>query len=260
MSQDAASTLAALRRRLASIEGADLPRARRTDDGPLSGCAGVAGTLTLAALNEIAATRESEMAAATGFVLPLCAWATGAAGRRTTVWIAEDMALNENGAPYGPGLDAFGLIPEQLIRIAVSNAREVPWAMEEALRSRGVGAVIGELRSGEIGLTASRRLSLAAGRDGATAFLLRASPSPEPLAAATRWVIGAAPSAHDDGQNYGPGPPRFIVRLTRNRRGNCGSWLLEWNSDDQRFDITTADRQPVAEAAFDRPTRAASSG
>jgi len=250
MSPNAASTLAALRRRLASIEGADLPRARRTDDGPLSGIAGAAGAVALAALNEIAANGESEMAAATGFVLPLCAWAARGCA---TVWIAEDMALAENGAPYGPGLDVFGLTPERLIRIAVSSAREVPWAMEEALRGRGVGAVIGELRGGGIGLTASRRLALAAGRDGATAFLLRANPSPEPLAAATRWVIGAAPSAHGDG----PGPPRFAVRLQRNRRGNRGSWLLEWNSDGQRFDIAAADRQPVAEAAGDRPPRAA---
>ncbi len=250
MSPNAASTLAVLRRRLASIEGADLPRARRTDDGPLSGCAGAAGAVALSALNEIAAARESEMAAATGFVLPLCAWASRG---RATVWIAEDMTLAENGAPYGPGLDAFGLIPERLIRIAVANAREVPWAMEEALRSRGVGAVIGELRGSGIGLTASRRLSLAAGRDDATAFLLRATPSPEPLAAATRWVIGTAPSAH----SYGPGPPRLAVRLTRNRRGNCGSWLLEWNSDGQRFDIAATDRQPVAETACDRPPRAA---
>ncbi|MEJ2626443.1 MAG: hypothetical protein P8Z80_18595 [Pseudolabrys sp.] len=255
MSQDAASTLATLRRKLALIEGANLPRARHSDDGPLSGCAAAASAVALATLNEVAAARESEMTAATGFLLPLCAWASGTAGRRATVWIAEDMALAESGAPYGPGLDAFGLAPEQLIRIAVSNAREVPWAMEEALRSRGVGAVIGELRSGDIGLTVSRRLSLAAGRDGATAFLLRSVPSPAPLAAATRWVIGAAPSAH----GFGPGPPRFTVRLTRNRHGNPGSWLLEWNSDGQRFDIAAADRQPVAETASDRPPRAASS-
>ncbi|HZD90119.1 MAG TPA: DNA repair protein [Pseudolabrys sp.] len=203
-----------------------------------------------ATLNEIAAARESEMTAATGFLLPLAAWT---AGRRAVIWIAEDMALAENGAPYGPGLDAFGLVPERLIRIAVSNARDVPWAMEEALRSRGVGAVIGELRGGDIGLTASRRLSLAAGRDGATAFLLRAAPSPAPLAAATRWVIGTAPSAH----GFGPGPPRFSVHLARNRQGQCGSCLLEWNSDGKRFDITAADRQPLAEAPFDRPPRAA---
>lgn len=257
MSQDAASTLAALRRRLASIEGADLPRARRTDNGPLSHCTGAAGTLVPATLNEVAATSESDIAAATGFVLPLAAWTTAAAERRAIVWIAEDMAVAENGAPYGPGLDTFGLIPERLIRIAVANTRAVLWAMEEALRSHGVGAVIGELRDGKIGLTASRRLSLAAGRDGATAFLLRATPSPEPLAAATRWVIGAAPSAHGFAQGYGPGPPRLAVRLTRNRQGNCGSWLLEWNSDGQHFDIAAADRQPVAEAASDRPPGAA---
>ncbi len=276
MSLPAASTLATLRRRLASLEAANLafPRARPDREDPLRCCGdrgltdfarqkverrnGQGGepgglgrsTLALAALNEIAAARESEIAAATGFVLPLAAWA---AAHRTTVWIAEDMALAENGAPYGPALDDFGLAPERLVRIAVAHAREVSWAMEEALRCRAVGAVIGEMRGGEVGLTASRRLSLAAGRDGATAFLLRAMPAPESLAAATRWVIGAAPSAH----GYGPGPPRLSVQLTRNRRGETGSWLLEWNSVGQRFDIAAADRQPVAEAAVDRPPRAA---
>ncbi len=27
------------------------------------------------------------------------------------LWLAEDMALAESGAPYGPGLEAFGLLP-----------------------------------------------------------------------------------------------------------------------------------------------------
>src|SRR5690606_15261182 len=112
---------------------------------------------------------------------------------------------------------------------------DVLWAMEEALRCRGAGAVIGEIRSlgRGVGLTASRRLSLAAERDGATGFLLRATPSDEAVAAATRWTVGSAPSAPAP---YGPGPPRFDVHLTRNRRGSTGSWILEWNSVDQRFE------------------------
>ena len=134
------------------------------------------------------------MAAASGFVLALAAWA---AATRATLWIAEDRTLAESGALYGPGLETFGLEPEQLIRVAVSHERAVLWAMEEALRCRGVGAVIGEIRGRGVGLTASRRLALAAGREGATAFLLRASPNDEAIAAATRWVVGVTPSARN---------------------------------------------------------------
>jgi protein ImuA len=252
MTLPAASTLAALRRSLASLEEARLPRTRLPGDGPLRACAGVT---IAAALHEVAASRESALAAATGFVLPLAA---RAASTKATLWIADEMTLAENGAFYGPGLDAFGLPPERLVRVAVTRERDVLWAMEEGLRCRGVGAVIGEIRgSGRgIGLTASRRLSLAAERDGAAAFLLRAMPSDEPVAAATRWVVGTAPSWLTP---YGPGPPRLDVRLTRSRRGSTGSWLLEWNSVDQRFQVIPADRQSLAGTAFDRPARAAAS-
>jgi protein ImuA len=243
--------LVALRRSLASLEAASPPRTRLPDDGPLNACSGL---VLAAALHEVAAVRESEMTAATGFVLPLAAWA---ASKKAVLWITEEMALNENGTLYGPALDSVGLPPERLIRITVTHAREVLWAMEEALRCRGVGAVIGEMRGNRsIGLTASRRLALAAGRDGAAAFILRAMPFEEPVAAATRWIVGTARSSPTP---YGPGPPRFDVHLTRNRRGSDGSWLLEWNSVDQRFQVIPADRQPLAGTAPDRPTRAAAS-
>ena len=247
MSLPAAETLAALRGRLAVLEAANVSfAAPASDDGPLA-CCGV-GALA-GALHEVAATRECETAAASGFVLPLAALT---ARERITLWIAEDMALAENGALYGPALEDFGLKPERFIRVAAAHEREVLWAMEEALRARGVGAVIGEIRNRDIGLTASRRLSLAAGQDGAAAFLLRAQPTAEPIAAATRWVVAAAPSLHA----HGPGPPRWQVNLTRNRRGSQGSWTLEWNSVEQRIELAT-DRQPLAEAAVERPYRAA---
>jgi protein ImuA len=248
MSSPAASTLAALRRRLAAIEPANASFAQTRPTGPGEGPLRCCGPLVLAgALHEVAAARESETAAATAFVLPLAAFAAQA---RSTLWIAEDMALAESGVPYGGGLDAFGLAPERLVRVAVAHARDVLWVMEEALRCRAVGAVIGEIRGGggrgDVGLTASRRLSLAAGRESAAAFLLRTAPVREPVAAATRWIAGAAPSVPDA---CDLGPPRLNVRLTRNRQGRPGAWLLEWNRADRRFDLATADRQPLAETA-----------
>jgi protein ImuA len=164
-------------------------------------------------------------------------------------WVAEEMALAESGAPHGPGLDQFGLAPERLLTLAVAHRRDLLWAMEEALRCRAVGVVIGELRGGAIDGVAARRLSLAASERGILSLLLRAAPG-APSTAATRWIVGAAPSM----PAYGPGLPRFAAQLVRNRRGPTGSWILEWSDSDERFALATH-AQPVAAPALDRPHR-----
>ncbi len=163
------------------------------------------------ALHEIAAPAETHSAAATGFVLGISSSWPGIAVRRTAslcspmsrpstsclltlpadvdarhkaghdgkgsiLWIAEEMARVESGAPHGAGLDAFGLAPERLVTVSVTHRRDLLWGMEEALRCRAVGVVIGEMRAGKIDEIAVRRLSLAAGESGALALLLRAAP------------------------------------------------------------------------------------
>ena len=212
------------------------------------------GGLARAALHEIAALGESALTAATQFALGL---ASRDQEPRAVVWIAEEMGLRENGAPYGPGLDDLGLPPERLVTIAATKPRDVLWAMEEALRCRAVGAVIGDIRSARLDLVASRRLSLAAGHRDVCAFLLRTAPGTDASAAATRWIVGAARSR---ATAAGPGPPRLFVQLTRNRRGPVGSWLVEWNRVERRFDLAPSFSQPVADAAYDRPHRAAAFG
>jgi len=245
------------------------------------------GGLARAALHEIAASGEAHIAAATGFALGL------AAQSQAIVWIAEDMALLESGAPYGPGLDLFGLKPERLLTVAGAKAGDVLWAMEEALRCRAVGAVIGEVRSPShvIDLVATRRLSLAAAAHGAAALLLRTEPGTEASAAATRWVVSSssprkrgpittghaneregggygfrlsghsAPKTRENalmalGRNdSGIGPPRFALTLTRNRRGPLGTWMLEWSVSDVSFVLATHP-EPVAGTAVDRSHRA----
>ena len=152
----------------------------------------LAGGLARGALHEIAAASEAHLPAATGFVLGLAALSGNG---RALVWIAEDMALAESGLPYGPGLDAFNLLPEHLLTVAVSHRRDLMSAMEEALRCRAVGAVIGEVRHGALDAIAVRRLSLAATASGALALLLRAQPQTDASTAATRWIVGAAPSS-----------------------------------------------------------------
>ena len=236
-------------------------------DGALDGGLG-GGTL-----HEIAAAREAEVSAASGFALALAARAasardTAALGAscdashddrtvsgRTVLWIAEDLALAENGASYGPGLDAIGIAPERLITVAAPCVRDVLWAMEEALRCRAVGMVIGEMRPRGIDHVATRRLALAAAAGNAVGLLLYTTPDDAPSAAATRWIIGAAPSL-DAARGHGIGPPRLVAHLVRNRRGPLGTWIVEWNSVEQRFELATHS-EPVAGAAFDRPHRTA---
>jgi protein ImuA len=224
------------------------------------------GGLCGSALHEIAATRETEVAVATGFALALAARSNTAsngsvpnslASKRDAIWIAEDLSLAENGAPYGPGLHEAGIAPERLITVAAARSRDVLWAMEEALRCRAIGVVIGELRARDIDLVSSRRLSLAAAAGNTFGLVLRTAPDDTPSAAATRWIIGAAPSVPArTGERSGIGPPRLNARLVRNRRGRLGAWIVEWNSVEQRFELATHP-EPVAGAASDRPHRAA---
>jgi protein ImuA len=220
------------------------------------------------ALHEIAAARETATVAATGFALALAARmsrcardASSSIGCRTkghtastgVLWIAEELSLAENGAPYGPGLDQVGIAPEQLITVTTAHRRDALWAMEEALRCPAIGVVIGELRARSIDQVATRRLSLAAAAGHTLGLILRTAPDDEPSAAATRWIIAASPLARD---RWGVGPPRLAIELVRNRRGHLGAWIVEWNSVEQRFELATHSK-PVAGAAFDRPHRAA---
>lgn len=204
------------------------------------------GGLARGALHEIAAAAEAQLAAATGVTLGLIPAST------YVLWVAEDMACIESGVPYGPGLNAFKLAPERLLMVAVSRPRDLLWTMEEALRCRGIGAVIGEMRHGTLDAVAVRRLSLTAADSGALALLLRARPGGDASTATTRWIVGAAPSSHQ--QTYEFGAPRFAAHLTRNRRGPTGSWILEWSETNERF-VLAAPALSVAASALDRPCR-----
>jgi protein ImuA len=270
-----------LRRQLGALEGpgghagecsALLALGNPAIDGALG------GGLGSSALHEIAAAREAEVAAASVFALALAARKTsrrrappaiansckarednGAisvpASGLNVIWIAEDLSLVENGALYGPAFDGIGIAPERLITIAAARTREVLWAMEEALRCRAVGMVIGEMRPRGIDQVATRRLALAAAAGSALGLILYTAPDDAPSAAVTRWVIGAASSPNAE-RGHGIGPPRLLARLVRNRRGPLGTWIVEWNSVEQRFELATHS-EPMAEAAFDRPHRTA---
>lgn len=224
MSSGAEHRLRALRERVAAIEGGrKTGRTLRFGDRRVDACL-PGGGLPLGRWHELAgAGMELETAAAPA------AWGArlGARLAGEGVWILQCPDL------HPPGLAAFGLRP---IFVQVRNDLEALAAAEDALRTKGVGAVWVE--AAELDLTAGRRLQLACEAHGATGFVLRRRlwarrGGPEgSTGSATRWRVVAAPS--DPGELPGLGPPRWRIELERVQGGRPGAWLME--ADDEQAD------------------------
>jgi len=143
------------------------------------------------------------------------------------LWVSEHFDL------FAPALADAGLGPERVLH--VEAGRDVLLAMEEGLRHPGLAGVVGEV-FGRLGLTASRRLQLAAETTGAIAFALRRSRRQddimlaEPSAAITRWRVGCVPSAPPlpwAPDTPGLGRARWRLDLLRARGGVPASWIVE---------------------------------
>lgn len=211
------------------------------------------GGLAFGALHELAPPLSSHAGAAAGFTLALATLAQTQS--RQVIWIQSAFARTEAGAPYGPGLDCFGLPMDRLVVLEVACAIDALWAMEEVLKCRAVMVVIAEFTGDErsIDLTAMRRLSLAARAGGGLGLLLRHRASLAPSAAVTRWEVASASSLRD--RFGGLGRTTFALSLTKNRYGPCGQWILPWDHHECVF-LPAALSLGVAEAARDRSDRA----
>ena len=213
------------------------------------------GGLLRAALHEVTPAAEGDATAAAGFSAALVARALSG-GKEPALWVRHEFATLEDGAPYGPGLAAFGLDPGRVLFVLAVNAREVCGTMEQALRSGTLAAVLGELRgSSKLDLRATRRLSLAAAHGATPGVLLRLGAREKqlarPISAATRWRIAALASGAAPAN--GLGTPRFSAELVRNRRGPTANFSLEWRTHDRTFNAVPALREHLVPAALDRP-------
>ena len=277
---DGAEGMARLRRVVEEIEARSGPADARAPPSKLSLTRALdralGGGLSGDGLHEIAPARPGDEAAAMGFALALAAGFMAERGAAGLI-LAEDFALCETGALYGPGLVAHGMELGRLVFVSVPDAPALFQAMEEALRSGASAVVVGEawnLKAYD--LAVSRRLLLAA-RAGATpALLIQASAygaaSRLSSAAETRFEIAAAPSARVASAGRGralPGPPAFAARLVKARLTAAEgppsgldatkifrlTWRSEdktWRSEDQQFDEPTLSL-PVAAASGERP-------
>ena len=225
--QTLANPLDALRVQIARLEGrggagkrAALRFGVPAIDGHLPG-----GGLAAGALHEVAGTgTDIEHGAAAALLI------AGLLARRRgpVLW-----ALSQRDV-FAPGLAGAGLHPDRVVFAEAGSA--VLLVMEDALRHPGLAGVVGEV--GRLGLTASRRLQLAAEASGVTGFALRRFRTateargalPEPNAAVTRWRVAAMPSPPPVA--HAPDVPglaraRWRLDLVRCRGGTPASWIVE---------------------------------
>ncbi len=232
-----AATLDALRARVAALERTGGAPGGQTRILPLGVAAIDAhlpwGGLPAACLHEVVdgdGVRGHMGGAASAFT---ASRAAPMAAGRPILWITGQRRLDL----YAPGLAAFGLPPATLIVVQARGTAAL-WAMEEALREPGVGAVVAEIAA--VNLTASRRLQLAAEAGGAGAFLLRADAADTlpPTASVTRWRVGAvaggaqgidAQAARTNGGMPPVGAVCWRLELMRCRGARPASWRVEWH-------------------------------
>lgn len=186
---------------------------------------------------EIGPAAAGDCGAATGFALMLAGRLAGRHGggaSRPLVWIGEDFGLAEQGAPYAPGLAAYGFAPHDLVLIRAGQRMDLWRATEEALKSRACGAIIIEpaaMSSGAAGndlQAVLRRLhAVARGTDNCAILLRPPSRTPYLLPSPLRFEVSArtgavgADFAEELGEQLAeqlafplPGLPRWRIRHT----------------------------------------------
>ena len=132
---------------------------------------------------------------------------------------------HRGGMLYGPGLAGCGFQVANLLICRGHDDKQCLWAMEEALRSGLLGAVVGEPGK-KVDLTASRRLQLAAERGRCLGLVLSGSGREaedqtglSPSAVFSRWHVATAPT--DEGEDMA-----WNLTLRRCRGGARGHWRL----------------------------------
>jgi hypothetical protein len=172
-----------------------------------------------AAFFEIAPATMADGPAAAGFAL-MAASRLGAGQGGPLLWIAEEFALIESGAPHPPGLGGYGLAWGDFVLMRLPRRADVFLALEEAIRARAFAAIVCEpagLADADARMIA-RRLAPAARAAGARAILLRPPASPRaPFVAPTpmRFEVAARPAPRPAaGRRPLPGLPAWRVRWT----------------------------------------------
>jgi protein ImuA len=164
-------------------------------------------------------TFEPEHAAATGgFIGGLLSVLMKQEG--ICLWLSSSRRL------FPSALKTFCLEPDKIIFVDLQREKDVLWATEEALKCKGIVAVIAEVR--ELTFMQSRRLQLAVEASRVTGFILRSEARRMCVTACVaRWQVIPKQSVCAD-DLPGVGFPRWQVDLQKIRNGKPGKWTVEW--------------------------------
>jgi protein ImuA len=169
------------------------------------------------AIHEFVATEINTQAAASGFIAAIISSLMKDSG--VMLWISASRTI------FPPALKAFNIDPGSVIFIDLTNEKEVAWALDEALKLKGLAAVVGEMH--DINFTTSRRFQLAVEQSQVTGFLFNRKKISASNACLTRWRISARASVVED-DLPGLGFPCWKVELLKVRNGRPGTWELAW--------------------------------
>ncbi|MCK0127570.1 hypothetical protein [Erythrobacter sp. F6033] len=155
---------------------------------------------------------------------------------KSILWL-RTLAASRKGGRFNPaGFAELGGDPSALFIVVAPDEATLLRSAVDALRCDDFGAVVIECWGSPaiLDLTASRRLTLAADRSGATAIMLRLGAREQPSTASTRWAVRSAFSRPLEAN--APGHPTMDLTLLRRRSGPSGkSWRVEWSRDNQCF-------------------------
>ena len=182
----------------------------------------------LAMLKDALSARPFD-AAVTAFVL-----ACLPRSKAPVLWVQDRASRLENGRVYGPALKGV-----KLLRVEVSHARDVLWAMEEGAACAGLSAVVGEVHGAPpvLDFTATKRLAMRSEVSGVPIWLIRSGEVEGLSAARERWRIGSLPSEMHPYNAAAPGVPMWEAELFRARGRSPGAWAVkdEGGEDGLRF-------------------------
>jgi protein ImuA len=127
---------------------------------------------------------------------------------------------------YPPALKRFGISPDRIVFIDVPREKDVLWVTEEALKCKGIAAVICETR--QLNFQQSQRLQLTIEQSQVTGFILRKDAKNLPNTVCwARWTVRPLKTHLRPGLP-GVGHPRWQIDLLRVKNGQPGSWTFEW--------------------------------
>jgi protein ImuA len=131
------------------------------------------------------------------------------------LWVRARKQRLDQGRISARGLAALGADPGRVMLVETRTATQALRAIDEAARSRAIGAVIAEVETADF--TFTRRLTLAHELSGTPVILVRSWRTEGATAARNRWRVSAAPSAPNPFDPRAPGRPRWRVMLERSR-------------------------------------------